>query len=233
MPIFILLLSFHLYLDLSSGLLIQILQQKLYIYFSSISLSLFHSLCLMHATCPRPLSSTSICSSLQYLKIFMWRNCRARDNMKTKVDDYFSSPDCHICFQDSLCYSLYKVLTHDFHVTKHFFCIQFPPHSKHSHILVRFESLMLMLVTTHLYLNVMQCRLVYKYQLSPISDSSWTWKLGQSLSWRWDTPWKCCYFYAPVHVFIFKTNGISTHDLHYKSQLGKKSIFIFTILQNA
>ena len=103
---------------------------------------------------------------------------------------------------------------HDFHVTKYCFSIQFLPHSKHSHFLVRFESLIMMLMTTHLYLNMMQCRLVYKYQLSPISDSSWRCKLGQSLSWRWQTPWKC-YLYAPAHVFIFKTTGISTHDLHY------------------
>jgi hypothetical protein len=139
--------------------------------------------------------------------------------VKTKAADYFSSPDCHICFQDSLCCSNYTVLKHDFHVTKYCFSIRFPPHSKHSHFLVRFESLIVMLVTIHLYLNMMQCRLVYKYQLSPISDSSCNWKLGHSLSWRWHAPWKCCYFYAPVNIFIFKTNGISTYDLHNKTQL--------------
>lgn len=138
--------------------------------------------------------------------------------MKTKADDYFPSPDCHIYCQDSLCYSHYKVLRHDFHVTLYCYSIQFPLRSKHSHFLVRFESFIVMLRTTRLYLSVMQCRLVYKYQLSPISDSSYSWKIGQSLSWTWQAPWKC-YFYAPVHVFILKTNGIYSHDLHYKTQL--------------
>ena len=146
--------------------------------------------------------------------------------MKTKADDYFSSPDYHICFQDSLCYSHYKVSKHDSHVTKYCFSIQFPPHSKHSHFLVKFESFIVILMTNHLYLNVMQCRLVYKCQVSPISDSSCNWNLGQSLNWRWQAPWKCCYFY--VRVFIFKTNGTSSHDPIIKAScLGKKICIYF------
>lgn len=72
---------------------------------------------------------------------------RQREN---KSDDYFSPPDCHICFRDSLCHSHYKVLKHDFHVTKYCFSIQFLPHSKTSHFLVRFETSIVMLITTHL-----------------------------------------------------------------------------------
>ena len=178
-PRFILLLLFHLYLDLSGGLLLQILQHKLFMYFSSLSLSL--SLCLMHVKFPpRPLSFTSTCSLLKYLKIFVWRNCQARDNVKTKADGCFCSPDCHFCLQDSLRHSRYKVLKHDFRVTKHCFSIQFL-HANAYISFWRFQARIVMLMTTHLYLNVMQCRLVYKYQLSPISDSSWRWKLGQSL----------------------------------------------------
>jgi len=142
--------------------------------------------------------------------------------VKTKADGYFSSPDCHTCFQDSLCHSHYKVLKLDFRVTKYCFSIQLLPHSQHSYFLARFESFIVMLMTIHLYLNVTQCRLVYKYQLIPISDSSCSWKLGHS-SWRWQAPWKCCYFYASVHVFIFKTTGISTHEFYYKSQLSTES----------
>jgi len=52
-PRFILLLSLHLYLDHSSGLLLQILQQKLFIYFSSLSFS-----CMLYVPVPfHPLRS--------------------------------------------------------------------------------------------------------------------------------------------------------------------------------
>jgi hypothetical protein len=65
-------------------------------------------------------------------------------------------------------------------LAKYSFSFQFLRHIKHSNILVRFEPLIVILMRTQLCLNVMQCSLVHKYELSPVSHSTWSWKLGES-----------------------------------------------------
>jgi len=188
--------------------------KTLYLLFFSLSLTLSVS-CMLHVPAPsHPLRSVHHYSTWRFSsegiaeRETTWKQKRTITSLHLIVISAFKIPCALHIISFKARFSSNKILFQ-----------HSVPASQQTHFLVRFESLIVMLMTTRLYLNVMQCRLVYKYHLSPVSDSSSSWKLGQSLSWRWHAPWKCCYFYAPVHVFTFKTNGKSTHDLHYKIQL--------------